>query len=142
MEADDLYFIRANGGPCKIGRSRDVETRFRMTQTHCWDDLKLLGSLPGQGPMEKVWHKAFRAYRVRGEWFEWSRQLKRAINAALAGNEWIAELDPPLQYRVRAEREWKEGGPFPYHTNATAWAGTLWCERIADLEEQVLCEMV
>lgn len=65
-----VYFVQArDGGAIKIGHTIDLEQRFRALQTGSPVDLVLLGSVEGDGKLEKELHYDLRADRVRGEWF-------------------------------------------------------------------------
>lgn len=70
-----IYFIRSGKtGPIKIGyvsRDRSLTSRRMSLQVGNPEELYTLGVLDGYGlATEQALHKAFRAYRVRGEWFE------------------------------------------------------------------------
>lgn len=70
-----IYFIRSGKtGPIKIGfvaEGRSLFSRKRSLQCGNPEELYTLGVLHGYGrAMEKALHKLFRAYSIRGEWFE------------------------------------------------------------------------
>lgn len=90
---DDLYFVRV-GTFLKIGRSRNVPERLRILSCHAPTEPELVGTIPGAGRMEKVWHYAFRHSQSRREWFKTTPPLKEAVNAALRGEDWIATCGP------------------------------------------------
>jgi hypothetical protein len=90
------YFIlnrRANR--VKIGKSKFVYERFRTLQTACPDTLEILGILPLEGIgdgmrtltpevplseyLEENLHSRFKKYRKKGEWFEYSPEIKEFL---------------------------------------------------------------
>jgi hypothetical protein len=139
---DYLYFIRAENGPCKIGRSVNPAQRLSCLRSDCPDPADLLVALPIHGPMEKVWHRAFRKqeYRPNSEWFHWTGELERAMKAAWAGKEWMTELEAPPQFVEIAKADWKLGGPIPGCTTPKEWAKRLWMANLTDYEESVFCK--
>jgi hypothetical protein len=64
-----LYFIRAEGGPWKIGIAMGPQRRREELQTGNHLQLRLVYSLPGGKSVERAAHAAFEHLRVRGEWF-------------------------------------------------------------------------
>lgn len=103
---DDLYFFEAgDGGPIKIGRSRNVKKRLYAVQTSSPQKVRLLAVLGGEGWNEKVWHSVFRDLRMSGEWFEPDDDLLKAINLAAKGEDWWHHLDPPDDYDLGDEDE-------------------------------------
>ena len=116
MESDDhLYFVRSADGFCKIGRSNDVRRRLSILRAASPHRLWMPYFLKGKGWQERVWHKAFAYNHHNGEWFRWDDKLAAAISAAVAGEEWIATLDP-----------------------GDGWDVHQWRDRIADLEESAV----
>ena len=90
-----LYVFRIPGGPCKIGRSRDLARRLCEVQTHHPYDLEMVAWLPEQGHQESAWHHCFDQFRLRGEWFEWVPQIAKAVELAKAGEDWTEVAEPP-----------------------------------------------
>lgn len=66
-----IYFVQGvNGGPIKIGTSRDPARRLSTMNTGSPEPLELLvkcRALPG---MENRLHRIFAAGRLHGEWFD------------------------------------------------------------------------
>ena len=116
---DHLYFITNGTNACKIGRTRDVARRVANLQNANPLPLKVELVLPGMGWQERAWHTAFRTIKLQGEWFRCHQILGRAIDAAERGDEWIATL----------------ASPYPHLTDQQ------WCDRIADLEEDLICAL-
>ena len=105
-----LYILRIPGGPCKIGRSRDLQRRLAEMQCHHPYNLEVVCWFPNRGHEEAAWHHCFDDYRIRGEWFEWAPAIERAIALAEAGEDWteVAEAPPEVVAELEA---WS--GPFP-----------------------------
>lgn len=76
-----VYFIQAcpPDGDIKIGTSRNPETRLLSIQTHCPNDVKILGVIPGGIGEEHRLHEKFKSTRKRGEWFSMSPELMEFI---------------------------------------------------------------
>lgn len=74
-----VYFIQAvNGGPIKIGKSKDVETRLSQIQyANDMGKLEVLGVVDGYTETERFLHHIFADYRIdpRREWFEPAQPL-------------------------------------------------------------------
>jgi len=56
---DDLYFVRAERGPVKIGRSFNVRERYKTLRCGSAYELSLLGTIEGGGWQEWLWHGTF-----------------------------------------------------------------------------------
>lgn len=66
-----IYFIQAGeDGPIKIGCSDHLQSRMRNLQSYHYQELNLLGTMPGNVDTERKLHLRFAADRVRGEWFQ------------------------------------------------------------------------
>lgn len=74
-----VYFIQAENGLIKIGRSKHPEKRFRALKTCSPLKLKLLKVLDCNRKisilLETNLHNRFIKYRVHGEWFEPGKEL-------------------------------------------------------------------
>jgi len=66
-----IYLIRASTGECKIGVSRNAQTRLAQLQTASPVPLTLLHCFPAMNArgVEAELHKRFDVKRVRNEWF-------------------------------------------------------------------------
>lgn len=62
-----VYFV-GSGEFIKIGYSRSLKARFHKMETDL-PEFELLHIEPGTPKQEKVFHRHFAEYRVRGEWF-------------------------------------------------------------------------
>lgn len=78
----NVYFIATRARPSlvKIGRARDIEKRMAELQTGCPYEMYILGSIACRSDMhatgiEGKLHRMLRHSRMRGEWFELSRQM-------------------------------------------------------------------
>jgi hypothetical protein len=79
-----IYFVQGeNGGPIKIGYTKDIAERIRALQTGYPDTLKLLLAIPGNVAKEQLLHLEFKEYRLHGEWF---KPVKKVLDK-------IAELE-------------------------------------------------
>ncbi|MFJ8856618.1 GIY-YIG nuclease family protein [Streptomyces sp. NPDC102437] len=66
-----VYVIGPAGSTrVKIGTSNNPEKRLKELQTGNPDRLGILWSTPGGRELESMLHRAFAAYRVEGEWFD------------------------------------------------------------------------
>lgn len=67
-----VYFVQAlDGGPVKIGRSIDPESRVLALQTANAEPLRVVATMLGGSAVERMLHRMFERHRVRvdGEWF-------------------------------------------------------------------------
>lgn len=71
------YLIQ-DGDTVKIGKSMDPEQRLRTLQVSSVRTLKLVAVL--DAPEADV-HAACRPFHIRGEWFRWCPELRRAVRA-------------------------------------------------------------
>lgn len=134
---DDLYFMATNAGHVKIGRGVKPRERLASVQCGCPFPLRLIGTLPGKGWQEKVWHRAFVDIHIRGEWFDETAELMRAIEAALAGEEWIATLEPSLRCLRHAWDQWTPEAKEVF-ADPNELARSIWRNHVADIEERAL----
>lgn len=94
------YVIQAQSGPLKIGYAEaDVAKRVRDVQGGCPYLLVVRAILGGGRATEKEGHRKFRAWRLRGEWFD------EAAGAVI--REWV-EGHPA---RIVAHDDWSTMGP-------------------------------
>lgn len=65
-----IYFIEAgDGGPIKIGVTKDIDKRIKQLQPGTTAPLRLLASIPGSHADERTLHRYFAVERRNGEWF-------------------------------------------------------------------------
>lgn len=74
-----IYFLQAESGPVKIGIARSPKDRLRQVQTHTHEEVRLIGVMPGNFKIERELHKRFRAFHIRGEWFNFSEEIQKLI---------------------------------------------------------------
>ncbi len=70
---EQVYAIENQYGQVKIGRSKDIVTRFRTIETQGCIDIKKKWVSPectNANTIEKDLHKIFRSNRIKGEWFK------------------------------------------------------------------------
>lgn len=72
-----VYFIRS-AGLIKIGRSEDINGRFRRIAAGQTYEHQLIGAVAGGSALETL-HKKLKAYRVRGEWFKDCKYVRAEI---------------------------------------------------------------
>ena len=82
MAANDwdwTYFVlNETRGTVKIGKSFDVGKRLPSIQTGSSDELRVICIAPDVGPFsERALHERFKKYRIRGEWFSYSEEIKQ-----------------------------------------------------------------
>ena len=81
-----VYFIlNRRAVALKIGKADNVEKRLAAIQTHCPDQLELLGSIRGDQEEERTLHLEFREHRIRGEWFRASSEALARVAEILGG---------------------------------------------------------
>lgn len=66
---ENVYFIKCKQY-VKIGHASDVSKRLSELQIGCPFPLKLMAVIPGDRRLERAFHEALHAWRVRGEWFD------------------------------------------------------------------------
>lgn len=77
---DHLYFIEAENGYIKIGRSNDVGKRFSSLKTSSPLHLTIKKVVNNKGCIEGDLHEKFSHLWVRGEWFKPGGDLLEYIN--------------------------------------------------------------
>ena len=80
--SDYVYFIEADNGLVKIGKSKDVRKRLSALRGASPINLRLLFSIDCNGQAiktEKHFHKMFAAKRKHGEWFGLNKKEKMDI---------------------------------------------------------------
>ncbi len=80
-----IYFIQSGQRPyVKIGFcGDDARVRMACLQVGSVEQLTLIGTVQGEASDEREWHRKFDYLRVRGEWFEYTPELRRAIGLAM-----------------------------------------------------------
>lgn len=63
-------FQMGTGGPVKIGHATDIHKRYDQVQIGCVEPLIIRAAVKGGRELEKLLHKEFSTYRLRGEWFQ------------------------------------------------------------------------
>lgn len=88
-----IYFIRAEGGPVKIGFSQNPSARINDLRCGSPANFVLLGSIPGTMRQETEWHQRFAALRIDREWFSPADELLNAIAEATKTTEMHASRE-------------------------------------------------
>jgi hypothetical protein len=74
-----VYFIfDVKSEAVKIGKTNNIFRRFRSFQIAHPNILELLATYPEN--IERKLHKLFKKYHIRGEWFEYSEEIKEWID--------------------------------------------------------------
>lgn len=75
-----VYFVQGvDGGPIKIGTSRDVEDRVRTLQCASPVRLRVVGVVAGGAHLEATLHQRLAKHRLHGEWFAAVPEVLAAI---------------------------------------------------------------
>lgn len=77
----ELYFIRSESGPIKIGISADAESRLETIQSMSPVKLTLVAKKQACFLDECQIHKMFEKQRLHGEWFDSSEELEDFIKS-------------------------------------------------------------
>jgi len=64
---------------CKIGFSKTPNKRLKGIQTGCPYPIKILYLFVGSINLEKQLHKKYSKYRLNGEWFSYTGELRAAL---------------------------------------------------------------
>lgn len=77
-----IYFIQlGDDGPIKIGKAKDVSTRFYQLQCAHPETLTLLCVIEGDKDKEDELHDLFLNLKIRGEWFSPESELLNYIQS-------------------------------------------------------------
>lgn len=88
-----IYFILApEVDRVKIGKSKDVKARLKTLQTGHSQDLCLIMTVDADDSFEFELHERFKAYHVRGEWFQMSEEIADYI--LLTPEKWMYATQP------------------------------------------------
>lgn len=74
-----VYFIQCDGGPIKIGVALNVTDRLQTLQCGSPVKLRVIGCLAGGYELEAKLHRRLAAYRLHGEWFVDSPEVRAAL---------------------------------------------------------------
>lgn len=88
---DSVYFVRADSGRIKIGRSADVVQRLTQLRLDAGEGVALIAAFPGVGRFERRVHSAVAADRIDGEWFRPSPAVM-ALAHCLTPEELMARI--------------------------------------------------
>lgn len=104
-----IYFI-SDGEFVKIGKSYDPEKRLHGIQTGNPKKLTILKTIKEAGEEGGIYtevglHEKFSSYRVNGEWFEYSDEIKAFINDLDNGK---TKSKKPHKPKKRKIKEYKE----------------------------------
>lgn len=74
-----VYFMGWDGSPVKIGLADDVKARRDTLQVACPYDLKIHAVTDGGLKGELAYHRQFKNWHLRGEWFARCEQIEAEI---------------------------------------------------------------
>jgi len=77
-----VYFLLSEDGKVKIGTSAHLEKRMEALQTASSTKLTLALTIPGGAELEAELHQFFKAYKLNGEWFCFSDEIRYFISGA------------------------------------------------------------
>lgn len=80
MDEGFVYFIKAGTEFVKIGYSKEVKQRLNTIKSSNPQKVSLLGVIEGGVKKEREIQSQFRHFRIRGEWFDLSLELKKFID--------------------------------------------------------------
>lgn len=84
-----VYFIKAGTEFVKIGYTKEVKGRLSSITVSSPLPISLIGVIEGGVKKEKEIQRKFKHFRVRGEWFDLSSELKEFIDTH------VIEYKPP-----------------------------------------------
>lgn len=115
-----IYFIQTSDNRyIKIGTAEDPIKRLAGIQTSMPYKIRLIGVMLGDYALERVLHDKFRNTRVRGEWFQTTRQLvEQAIYEGAP--RLYREYEKSVHAATYAELIRAEGALLELHANAAA----------------------
>lgn len=77
-----VYFIKPDGvDAVKIGHAEDVPSRLATLQTGSWTNLSVIAIINENDFTERELHRAFKKFKMRGEWFVYNQRIKEFIRA-------------------------------------------------------------
>jgi hypothetical protein len=110
-----IYFIQAeNGGPIKIGFTRDLDRRLDRLQTGSPYPLNVLATIDtgcddvhDDASYERMIHDKFQQYRLRREWFEPSKELLEFISDVRTKGQSIL-IDIKREWLEKRNQRWEQ----------------------------------
>lgn len=96
MDDVKTYFIQADSGMIKIGKSTNPENRFAALKTASPGNLRLLGTI--YQDIERELHEKFKKFRSHGEWFHPEKELRDFIRDAFPRVH-VAGISKPVPVR-------------------------------------------
>ena len=75
-----VYFAKS-GNHVKIGVTNDITKRLSQLQNGTVNKIEVLLTLHGSANDEKAYHNEFKHLRIRGEWFNYTDELKKYIDS-------------------------------------------------------------
>ena len=92
-----VYFILCSTQRMvKIGHTNNMVKRLHQLQVGCPYELKVIKTMDGDYELEQELHKRFDHYRVQGEWFVYSQEIKDYLNNP--------EVDPKTEEEIFCDK--------------------------------------
>ena len=96
-----VYFIQhGEGGPIKIGMTKDPASRLKMFQAANPIPLVLLASAADRGGDEHLAHRLFREHRISGEWYHPASEILALVARIRRGEGFPWEPKSPRSGRA------------------------------------------
>jgi hypothetical protein len=116
-----IYLIKCTAdNTCKIGYSRNPNTRLSGVQTGNPNELNLEYVIDGNKKDEANLHEKFKDYRIRGEWFEYSVDIKEYFSNEKPSRDLSIDKyrkitfevkSGEIEFKLRVLREFQEEYP-------------------------------
>jgi hypothetical protein len=127
-----VYFIQSpNGGPIKIGTTKQLKTRLWSLSKEAGERLRVLAVMEGHCPEERLIHRCFAHLRVSGEWFTPAVELLAFIEAE--GKPWDGKDDAPTV----ALKVWLDLGVGEDCLHVARWRGISVSEYISEAIREI-----
>ena len=97
-----IYFI-GNLEKIKIGHSSKIKSRISTIRVSCPFEAELLLLLEGGKEVEKMLHSKFNEYKIRGEWFNMSIDIKNFIQENKVNNISLNYKSKPRKHKILTE---------------------------------------
>lgn len=74
-----VYFLECDDR-VKIGYTTNLKERLKNFRTTLIDDFEVILTVPGTTALERHFHQRFDAYRIKGEWFSLSDEIRDFVS--------------------------------------------------------------
>ena len=89
-----IYFLLSDKhNALKIGFTRNnLKQRLKDYFTHTPYDYDVLGAIKGTMMDERILHRRFVRYKIRGEWFNYSDELREYVEKVILENAYLENI--------------------------------------------------